>query len=80
MRNYRFKAAEIDKMKQNILTHCRCENVADKHGNTSAWRLRLVLESMVLCVCSSKRDTAQWERKLYLYESLTKNDLPNWEA
>lgn len=80
MANYRFKTAEIEAMKQNILSHCKTEREPDRHGNKSAWRLRLVLEGYVMCCRCSKRKEARRLRELALYEKLTKNDLPNWQS
>lgn len=79
MANYRFKTAEIEAMKKNILTHCKYEREPDRHGNKSAWRLRLVLEGYVMCCRCSKREEARRLRELALYEKLTENDLPNWQ-
>lgn len=80
MANYRFKTAEIEAMKKNILTHCKYEREPDRHGNKSAWRLRLVLEGYVMCCRCSKREEARRLRELALYEKLTENDLPNWQG
>lgn len=77
MANYRFKTSEIEDMKSNILTHCNQEIVPDKHGNKSAWRLRMVLEGYVMYCRCSKREEARRLRRLALYEKLTKNDLPD---
>lgn len=74
MANYRFKAAEIEAMKQNILTHIEHET-----ENKTAWRLRCAIEGQLLCCRPSKREAARLERELTLYEKLTKNDLPNWQ-
>lgn len=79
MANYGFKTAEIEAMKKNILTHCKYEREPDRHGNKSAWRLRLVLEGYVMCCRCSKREEARRLRELALYEKLTENDLPNWQ-
>lgn len=75
MANYRFKAAEIEAMKQNILTHIEHET-----ENKTAWRLRCAIEGQLLCCRPSKREAARLERELTLYEKLTKNDLPNWQS
>lgn len=73
MANYRFKTAEIEAMKQNILTHIEHEN-----ENKTAWRLRCAIKGKLMCCRPSKRKAARLERELALYENLTKNDLPNW--
>jgi len=44
----------------------------------AAWRLRLVLKACATCN-NNKRDREYNKRKLALYESLTKDDLPNWD-
>lgn len=75
MANYRFKTAEIEAMKKNILTHIECEA-----ETKTAWRLRCAIEGQLICCRPSKRDAARLERKLALYEKLTKNDLPNWQS
>lgn len=74
MANYRFKAAEIEAMKKNILTHIEHET-----ENKTAWRLRCAIEGQLLCCRPSKREAVRLERELALYEKLTKNDLPNWQ-
>ena len=74
MANYRFKAAEIEVMKENILTHIEREA-----ETKTAWRLRCAIEGQLMCCRPSKRDAARLERELALYEKLTKNDLPNWQ-
>lgn len=73
MANYRFKTAEIEAMKKNILTHIGHEN-----ENKTAWRLRCAIEGQLMCCRPSKREAARLERELALYEKLTENDLPNW--
>lgn len=78
MANYRYKTAEIEAMKKDILTHCECETSPDRNGNKSAWRLRLILEGMAMCCRCSKREEARRYRKLALFERLTTNDMPNW--
>lgn len=75
MANYRFKTAEMDAMKKNILTHIEHET-----ENKTAWRLRCAIEGQLMCCRPSKRETARLERELALYERLTKNDLPNWQS
>lgn len=75
MANYRFKTAEIEAMKKNILTHIECEA-----ETKTAWRLRCAIEGQLMCCHPSKRDAARLERELALYEKLTKNDLPNWQS
>lgn len=75
MANYRFKAAEIEAMKKNILTHIEHEAETE-----TAWRLRCAIEGQLMCCRPSKRDAARLERELALYEKLTKNDLPNWQS
>ncbi len=75
MANYRFKTAEIEAMKKNILTHIEHEN-----ENKTAWRLRCAIEGQLMCCRTSKRDAARLERELTLYEKLTKNNLPNWQS
>lgn len=75
MANYRFKTAEIEAMKENILTHIEHEN-----ENKTAWRLRCAIEGQLMCCRPSKREAARLERELALYEKLTKNDLPNWQS
>ena len=75
MANYRFKTAEIEAMKKNILTHIECEA-----ETKTAWRLRCAIEGQLMCCRPSKRDAARLERELALYEKLTKNDLPNWQS
>lgn len=74
MANYRFKTAEIEAMKKNILTQIERE-VETK----TAWRLRCAIEGQLMCCRPSKRKAARLERELALYEKLTKNDLPNWQ-
>lgn len=80
MANYRYKTAEIEAMKKDILTHCECETSPDRNGNKSAWRLRLILEGMAMCCRCSKREEARRYRKLALFERLTANDMPNWQT
>lgn len=75
MANYRFKAAEIEAMKKNILTHIEHEAEIK-----TAWRLRCAIEGQLMCCRPSKREAARLERELALYEKLTKNDLPNWQS
>lgn len=75
MANYRFQTAEIEAMKQNILTHIEHET-----ETKTAWRLRCAIEGQLMCCRPSKRETARLERELALYEKLTKNDLPNWQG
>lgn len=75
MANYRFKTAEIEAMKQNILTH-----IEHEIETKTAWRLRCAIEGQLMCCRPSKRETARLERELALYEKLTKNDLPNWQS
>lgn len=75
MANYRFKAAEIEAMKKNILTH-----IEHEAETKTAWRLRCAIEGQLMCCRPSKRDAARLERELALYEKLTKNDLPNWQS
>lgn len=75
MANYRFKTAEIEAMKKNILTHIEREN-----ENKTAWRLRCAIEGQLMCCRPSKREVARLERELALYEKLTKNNLPNWQS
>lgn len=74
MANYRFKAAEIEAMKKNILTHMEHET-----ETKTAWRLRCAIEGRLMCCHPSKREAARLERELALYEKLTENDLPNWQ-
>ena len=75
MANYRFKTAEIEAMKKNILTHIEHEAETE-----TAWRLRCAIEGQLMCCRPSKREAARLERELALYETLTKNDLPNWQG
>lgn len=75
MANYRFKAAEIEAMKKNILTH-----IEHEAETKTAWRLRCAIEGQLMCCRPSKREAARLERELALYEKLTKNDLPNWQS
>lgn len=75
MANYRFKTAEIEAMKKNILTHIEHEAETE-----TAWRLRCAIEGQLMCCRPSKRDAARLERELALYEKLAKNDLPNWQS
>lgn len=75
MANYRFKTAEIEAMKKNILTHIEHET-----ETKTAWRLRCAIEGNLMCCRPSKRKAARLERELALYEKLTKNDLPNWQS
>ena len=75
MANYRFKTAEIEAMKQNILTH-----IEHEAETKTAWRLRCAIEGQLMCCRPSKREAARLERELALYEKLTKNDLPNWQG
>lgn len=75
MANYRFKTAEIEAMKKNILT--QIEHEAE---TKTAWRLRCAIEGQLMCCRPSKREAARLERELALYEKLTKNDLPNWQS
>lgn len=74
MANYRFKTAEIEAMKKNILTH-----IEHEAETKTAWRLRCAIEGQLMCCRPSKREAARLERELALYEKLTKNDLPNWQ-
>lgn len=76
---YRFRQNEIDEMKRDIIAHCESEREQDRHGNKSAWRLRLVLEAKAWCCKCSKREKARRERKIALYESLTHEDMPNFK-
>lgn len=76
-KNYRFRAAEIEAMKHNILTHCENEHTPDKHSNLSAWRLRLSI-SGTHCYTRDKRKRAAADRELALYEMLTDKDMPNF--
>lgn len=75
MANYRFKTAEIEAMKKNIITH-----IGHETENKTAWRLRCAIEGQLMCCRPSKRETARLRRELALYERLTKNDLPNWQS
>lgn len=75
MANYRFKTAEIEAMQKNILTHIERES-----ETKTAWRLRCAIEGQLMCCRPSKREAARLERELALYETLTKNDLPNWQG
>lgn len=75
MANYRFKAAEIEAMKKNILTH-----IEHEAETKTAWRLRCAIEGQLMCCRPSKREASRLERELALYEKLTKNDLPNWQS
>lgn len=75
MANYRFKAAEIEAMKKNILTH-----IEHEAETKTAWRLRCAIEGQLMCCRPSKREAARLERELALYEKLTKNDLTNWQS
>lgn len=75
MASYRFKTAEIEAMKKNILTHIEHET-----ETKTAWRLRCAIEGQLMCCRPSKREAARLERELALYEKLTKNDLPNWQG
>lgn len=75
MANYRFKTAEIEAMKKNILTHIEREA-----ETKTAWRLRCAIEGQLMCCRPSKREAARLERELALYEKLTENDLPNWQG
>lgn len=75
MANYRFKPAEIEAMKKNILTHIEREA-----ETKTAWRLRCAIEGQLMCCRPSKREASRLERELALYEKLTKNDLPNWQG
>lgn len=74
MANYRFKTAEIEAMKKNILMHIEREA-----ETKTAWRLRCAIEGLLMCCRPSKREAARLERELALYKKLTKNDLPNWQ-
>lgn len=78
MKTYRFKPAEIEAMKSSILTHCEHERTPDKYGNFSAWRLRLALEVVAYCTNAAKREQGRRYRRIALYESLTRNDMPAW--
>lgn len=75
MANYRFKNAEIEAMRKNILTHIEHET-----ETKTAWRLRCAIEGQLMCCRPSKREAARLERELALYEKLTENDLPNWQG
>ena len=75
MANYRFKTAEIEAMQKNILTHIERES-----ETKTAWRLRCAIEGQLMCCRPSKLEAARLERELALYETLTKNDLPNWQG
>lgn len=74
MSNYRFTAKEVEDMKQNILVHIENENSENK----TAWRLRCALEGLAYCVICSKKEKAKRIRRIALYDSLTKNDMPNF--
>lgn len=78
MKKYRFKASEIERMKRNILSSIKHETEKDNQGNISAWRWRICIEMEAFCF-PRKKDREHGYRMLHLYESLTKNDLPNWE-
>ena len=75
MANYRFKTAEIEAMKKNILTH-----IEHEAETKTAWRLRCAIEGQLTCCRPSKREATRLERELALYEQLTTNDLPNWQS
>lgn len=75
---YRFRPAEIEAMKESILLHCNSEY--NNGGDYSAWRLRLCIEGLLMCCRPSKREAAKLRRELWLFESLTKNNLPNWQG
>lgn len=77
---YRFRPAEIEAMKNNILSHMESEREPDTNGHKSAWRLHVVLTGLAWCCASSKREKAKREREIALFESLTKNNLPNWQG
>lgn len=67
---YKFRASEIEEMKQAIMIHCQ------KDG--TSWRLGVVLFGLANCTGCSKRERAKAERKYALFESLTVNNVPNW--
>lgn len=75
---YRFRPAEIEAMKESILLHCN--NEYTHGGKYSAFRLRIAIEGQLYCCRPSKRDAAKLERDLWLYESLTICDKPNWQG
>lgn len=77
---YRFRPAEVEAMKNNILSHMENEREPDSNGHKSAWRLRLCIEGLLMCCRPSKREAAKLRRELWLFESLTKNNLPNWQG
>lgn len=79
MKNYRYKASEIEDMKNGILLSIETETEKDNRGNISAWRWRVMLEMHAFCY-PSKKDRERGYRLLKLYESLTENDLPKWEG
>lgn len=76
---YRFRAKEIEDMKRSILIHCENEE-PDRHGLKRSWRLRYCIEGLLMCRRPSKKDAVKLERELWLYKSLTVNDLPSWEG
>ena len=61
MANCRFKAAEIQEMKKNILTHIEREA-----ETKTAWRLRCAIEGLLMCCRPSKREKRQENRKIGL--------------
>lgn len=75
---YRFRPAEIEAMKESILLHCNSEY--NNSGKYSAFRLRIAIEGQLYCCRPNKRRAAQLHRELALFESLTKNNLPNWQG
>lgn len=78
MKTYRFKTAEIEEMKRSILDECDSEKFPDKNGNLSAWKLRLYLKAIANSANITKRERERRYRRIALYESLTRNDMPAW--
>ncbi|MCM1301939.1 MAG: hypothetical protein NC226_09480 [Bacteroides cellulosilyticus] len=78
MKNYRFSEKEIESMKRRISAHIAYERTPDEYGNTSAWRLRTTLEGLAYCCALNKRERAAAVRNIALYETLTVENMPNF--
>lgn len=81
-KKYRFTAQETAQMKQSILSYIKNENDPRNTDNApkTAWRLRWGFDADAMgCGHTTKKSRAYGCRQLALYESLTKNDLPNWQ-
>lgn len=67
-RKYRFSTAERETMKERIITHLRAEGNAQSLHILLKWNI----------YSQNKKKAYKAKRELYLYKSLTENDLPNF--